>query len=73
MFSVYAWGYALAVLWRSGAWLGRVRTVNVVVAWLWIGLAFATHSPLLDPLRLSLANQLSRLASGRGPPRARGT
>ncbi len=65
---LYASGYAVAVVLRAPPWLGHVRQVNVIVAWLWVGLAFAVHTPLLDPLRISLDAQLRRLEEARVDP-----
>jgi hypothetical protein len=63
--------YALGYLWaalrpaRSAPWLGPVAGVNVVAAFLTLGVLLALFSPLADPARLSTANQMARLAAGR--------
>lgn len=62
---LYALGYAAAVALRGEPWLPRVRTVNVGMAWVVIGIALALHTPLLDPISWSLRDQLHRLRSGR--------
>jgi hypothetical protein len=66
--SCYGLGYAFAVARRGAPWLPRVRGVNVAMSLVVIALAFALHTPLADPLRLSLSSQLARLADGRVSP-----
>lgn len=63
--SCYGFGYAYAVLRRGEPWLLAVRSVNVAMALVVIALAFALHTPLGDPLDISLRNQLARLEDGR--------
>jgi hypothetical protein len=63
--SGYGAGYALAVLRRGVPWLPWIRSVNVVMSLVVIAAAFALHTPLADPLRASLRNQLARLEDGR--------
>ena len=67
--SLYALGYAATVVLRGAPWLRQLRAVNVAMAWVWIALALAVHTPLLDPLDWSLRHQLHRLETGQvGPP-----
>ncbi|MCW0452008.1 DUF4153 domain-containing protein [Xanthomonas sacchari] len=61
----YACGYAWAVLRPGARWLQPLAPVNRVLSWVVIGLALATSSPLLDPYRLVVGDQLQRLADGR--------
>ncbi|UYB53550.1 DUF4153 domain-containing protein [Xanthomonas sp. AM6] len=61
----YAFGYAWAVLRPGGHWLRPLAPVNRVMSWAVIALALATASPLLDPHRIVVGNQLQRLADGR--------
>lgn len=61
----YAFGYAWAVLRPRGRWLRPLAPVNRAMSWGVIALALATASPLLDPYRLVVGNQLQRLADGR--------
>lgn len=68
--TLYAVGYAAAVLLRGAPWLPRLRTVNVALAWVVIAVAFIMHTPLGDPAGWSLRNQLERLRSGRVEPKA---
>ena len=59
----YAVGYAWAAL-RGGLWLDGVARVNIATSFLILALLLALFSPLLDPARLSVANQLARLEGG---------
>ncbi|MDR6673954.1 DUF4153 domain-containing protein [Xanthomonas sp. 1678] len=61
----YAFGYAWAVLRPGGHWLRPLAPVNRIMSWVVIGLALASASPLLDPYRIVVGNQLQRLADGR--------
>jgi hypothetical protein len=61
----YAFGYAWAVLRPGGRWLRPLAAVNRGMSWVVIGLALASASPLLDPYRIVVGNQLQRLADGR--------
>jgi hypothetical protein len=64
--SVYALGYAWAALpFHHGAWLMPVARINVINALLILGLMVALLSPLADPARLSVNDQLARLDSGK--------
>lgn len=60
----YAIGYAWAAL-RSPLWLQAVAPVNIAAAFLILAVLLALFSPLLDPARLSVADQLARLEQGR--------
>ncbi len=57
----YAVGYALAPLHRSGRWLQRLEPVNRVMCWVVLAAALLGSSPLLDPVRITLASQRARL------------
>jgi len=64
----YAFGYGVAALrpfWRRGsAWMAPLERANVWTAVLAVGLILALFSPLADPTRLSVANQVARLERG---------
>lgn len=65
--AVYAGGYAFAALapfWRRQDWMQPLERTNVVAAVLSVGLIVALFSPLLDPARLSVADQTARLQRG---------
>jgi hypothetical protein len=61
-------GYALGYLWAvvaPGPWLKRIETSNVVLSVVVLCLIIALASPIADPARLSVADQLARLRSGK--------
>jgi hypothetical protein len=61
-------GYALGYLWAAvgpGPWLKRIETCNVVLSVIVLCLIIALASPIADPARLSVADQLARLRSGK--------
>ncbi|MDQ2990172.1 MAG: DUF4153 domain-containing protein [Pseudomonadota bacterium] len=55
----YAAGYAQAAL-RKG-WLERIGAVNILTAFVVLAVLLALFSPIADPARLSVDNQLARL------------
>ena len=63
----YAVGYASAVV-RAPAWLKRVELTNLVAAYVFLALVLLVFSPIADPARLMVADQVARLRSGRVPP-----
>jgi hypothetical protein len=63
----YAAGYLWAALSR-GAWLKPLETVNWIVAQVCVAVVLLVFSPVLDPARLSVADQLHRLHSGKVSP-----
>jgi hypothetical protein len=59
--------YALGYLWaaiKSPEWLADIAKVNIVCAVLVVGLILSLFSPLLDPARISVNDQVKRLHSG---------
>jgi hypothetical protein len=60
----YAVGYFYAAL-RLGIWLRRVEMTNLVAAHVAALVLLVILTPIGDPTRLSVANQLARLASGK--------
>lgn len=69
--AVYAGGYAFAALapfWRRQPWMQPLERTNVVAAVLSVALIVALFSPLLDPARLSVADQTARLQRGAVKP-----
>ena len=63
-----AGGYAMGYLWAAldrGGWLRPVAHVNVWATWLILAVLMALFSPLADPARLSVSDQLARLRDGR--------
>ncbi len=67
--AAYALGYglaALAPLFRRGsAWMKALETTNIVTAVLEVAVILALFSPLADPARLSVNDQMKRLEAGR--------
>jgi hypothetical protein len=61
--SCYALGYAAAAL-RAG-WLETIARVNIATAFIVLGVALLLFSPVADPARLSVNDQLARLAAGK--------
>lgn len=59
----YASGYLWAALERS-VWLARIAAVNVLTSFLILATLLALFTPVADPARISVANQLARLQSG---------
>jgi hypothetical protein len=61
--------YGLAAVWavalRSPVWLGNLRVTNPALALLFCGLVVLINTPLLDPVRLSVDDQVRRLLDGR--------
>ncbi|NRR29323.1 DUF4153 domain-containing protein [Oxalobacteraceae bacterium] len=62
--SCYALGYAWAAC-RLGSWLALIAPVNVFAAFLVLAVVFSLFTPLADPARLSVNDQLARLERGR--------
>jgi len=63
----YAIGYGISAL-RRTSWLGWLEITNFVMAYIWLALVLALFSPLADPSRLMVADQLARLRSGAVTP-----
>lgn len=60
----YACGYLWAAVERD-AWLARIAPTNVLTAFLTLVVLLAMFTPIADPARLSVANQLARLETGK--------
>lgn len=61
--AVHAAGYALSPL-RPGEWMQPLERTNIFAAVLMVVVALALFTPLADPQRLSVDNQMGRLQSG---------
>ena len=70
--AAYAVGYGLAALqpfWRKAAdWMQPLERTNVLTALLAVAVILALFSPLADPARLSVADQVARLERGAVAP-----
>ena len=65
----YAVGYTIAAV-RPGAWMKALEKTNVAQAFVAIALILALFTPLADPARLSVNDQVSRLERGKVKPEA---
>ncbi len=63
----YASAYALSAIPRGG-WLKRIETWNFYAALLVLTVLIALFTPLANPMRVSVADQVARLANGRTKP-----
>jgi hypothetical protein len=63
----YAIGYSVAAL-LPGPWMKPLELTNIVTAFVVVGLILALFSPLADPARLSVDDQMARIAAGRLAP-----
>jgi hypothetical protein len=70
--AAYAIGYGVAALKpfirRGTPWMKPLEPTNITVAILTVAVILALFSPLADPARLSVADQVARLNSGRVAP-----
>ncbi|MBI5940467.1 MAG: DUF4153 domain-containing protein [Caulobacterales bacterium] len=60
----YAVGYGVAAV-LPGLWMKALEVTNVVTAFVVLGLLLALFSPLADPARLSVNDQMARIAAGK--------
>lgn len=65
--AVYAVGYGLAAV-LPGMWMKALELTNVIGAFVTLALLLALFSPIADPARLSVNDQMARLAAGRITP-----
>ncbi len=63
----YALGYAFAAV-RGGAWLQSIEVTNVATAYVVLAVLLALLTPVADPARLSVTDQVARLESGKIAP-----
>ncbi len=65
--AAYAGGYAWAAMRRGGPWLDGLRQVNLAGALLALAVLFALFTPIADPARIAVADQVARLERGQTP------
>ena len=65
----YALGYAVAAV-RPGAWMKTLEATNIAMAFVTIAVLLALFTPLADPRRLSVNDQVGRLEAGKVKPAA---
>lgn len=63
----YAGGYAWAAVRRGAPWLDGLRYVNLSASFVLLALALALFTPVADPARIAVADQVARLARGAIP------
>lgn len=63
--SAYTAGYVWATLQRRQNWLKPIASVNIYTSFLILALLLALFSPIADPARLSVSNQVQRLLDGK--------
>lgn len=61
--SCYAAGYSIAAIW-PGRWMKPLETVNILAALVALGLMIGLMTPLGDPARIAVNDQMRRLAQG---------
>lgn len=69
--AAYAGGYgwaALSPFWRASDWMKPLERTNIWTAVVAVGVILALFSPLADPARLSVADQMARLERGAVAP-----
>ncbi|MFJ6024524.1 DUF4153 domain-containing protein [Brevundimonas sp. NPDC092305] len=70
--AAYAAGYGYAALrpfWRKGAdWMQPLERTNVITAVIEVAVVLALFSPIADPARLSVGDQVARLQRGAATP-----
>ena len=70
--AAYAIGYGLGALVpfvrRGSPWMKALETTNIVTAVLEVAVILALFTPLADPARLSVADQVARLERGKVAP-----
>lgn len=59
----YSLGYAVAALW-TGPWLKPLEATNIAGGVVTVAVLLALFTPLADPARLSVADQMRRLQNG---------
>ena len=63
LLSIYSVVYLYQLLTRKGKWTLGLASVNPPLAVLWVVMLIGMASPLLNPVRVSVNNQVSRLQS----------
>ncbi|XLZ70701.1 DUF4153 domain-containing protein [Massilia sp. SR12] len=63
----YAGGYGWAAVRRGATWLEGLRYVNLAAAFVVLALALALFTPVADPARIAVSDQMARLARGAIP------
>jgi hypothetical protein len=64
---IYALGYMAALI-PAGAWMHRLQVTNIAAAFVVVALILVLWSPVADPVRLSVNDQVARLRRGAVAP-----
>ncbi len=64
---LFGLGYTMAAAW-PGRWLARLDRVNIAMAFVKVLIFLGLLTPVADPARLGVADQVARLQSGRTAP-----
>jgi hypothetical protein len=62
------YSYAAIAALRGGIWMDAIRRCNILTAFVVIGIVLALFSPIADPVRISVNDQMARLQSGKVKP-----
>ena len=65
--AIYALGYAVAAV-EPSAWLRRLEPTNVAAAYVILATILALFTPIADPGRIAVADQVARLNAGKTAP-----
>lgn len=68
LLSIYSLAYLYQLIKRKGHWTNGLAAINPPLAVLWVAILIALSSPLIDPVRLSVNNQVERLQSNKISP-----
>lgn len=67
LFAIYAVGYAFTVLRRQSPWMHGAKAINISAALAVVVLLVLTCTPLLNPARIAVDNQIARLLANTTP------
>ena len=65
LLSLFSIGYVWGILSKRDKWTLVLSQTNILMGWFLVLLMLVTNSPLLDPRKLTVSSQISRLASGK--------
>lgn len=64
---IYSFSYSASILIKRASWPKAITHLNPALALLAIALVLIVHIPGIDPVRMSIMTQMSRLETGRTP------
>jgi hypothetical protein len=68
LLSIYSLAYLYQLIKNKGHWTNGLAKINPPLAGLWVAMLIALSSPLIDPVRLSVNNQVERLEANKVAP-----